>query len=260
MTQEVIVLGSGSSTGVPIIGGDWGACDPDEPKNRRTRASIAICYNKTIVVVDTGTDFRNQLNREEIMDITAVLYTHAHGDHINGIDDLRPISVRGKKEIPIHANKDVLNDLLARYFHLFRDKHDLYPKVLGPNLVVYGKPINIEGLDIIPFEQDHGSCVSTGYRFGNIGYSTDMVDLPERSIEILKGIDTWLVDATGYKFEYSPVHATLKKVYELNEQIGAKKIYITHLPAHMDYQTLCNELPENYKPAYDGLRIPFHFS
>ncbi len=257
MKDEILFLGAGGSTGVPIIGNDWGACDPNEPKNRRTRCSAAVFSGETTIIIDTGPDFREQINREKITDITAVMYTHAHGDHVNGIDDLRPFAHRIQAKRPIYAEKEVLDNLTERFDHLFVQKRAIYPDVLDPIEIKFGQRFTIQDVDVIPFEQDHGKTRSTGFRIKDMAYSTDMRDLPEESLQIIEGVKTWVVDATAYKYKSSPVHANLEDVYALNERVKAETVYITHLPAHMDYHTLCAELPDGYKPAYDGLKIPF---
>ncbi len=257
MTLRITVLGCGSSTGVPAIGNYWGACDPNEPKNNRSRSSIAIQSTETTLIIDTGPDFRTQMNKANIATLDAVLYTHAHNDHVHGIDDLRVITYRNKKLIPIYADKKIMEELKKKFKILF-NSNDLYPAILESMTFKnqhYGHEISIGDINVIPFEQDHGSCTSTGYRFGNFAYSVDMWKLDQKAIEILKGIKTWIVDCAAYKNEKNPVHAYLGRIYELNEQIGASQVYLTSLSLQMDYQTLLNELPEGYAPAYDGLIV-----
>lgn len=260
---EITVLGCGNSTGVPAIGNFWGNCDPNELKNARTRSSIAIKSSKTTLIIDTGPDFRTQMNREDISDLDAVLYTHQHNDHIMGMDELRVLKFRNKKDkIPIYATPETIEDLEIRFKYLFKGgDHSIYPPIIETNIIpidAYGKDMSTGDINFIPFEQDHGSVKSLGYRFGDFAYSVDILDLDEIAIETLKGIKTWLVDCAAYTDDHNAVHAGVNKIIALNKQIGAENVYLTSLSLIADYQTMINELPEGYKPAYDGLKLKAH--
>jgi len=257
---EIIILGCGNSTGVPAIGNFWGDCDPNEPKNTRTRSSIAVKTDKTTVIVDTGPDFRQQLNRENISNIDAVLYTHQHNDHVMGIDELRVLKFRNQKDIiPIYGDPETIQDLETRFNYMFKGgNHRIYPPIVQTNILTidaYGKENRIGDIPFVPFEQDHGSCTSLGYRFGDFGYSVDILDLDQTAIDTLKGIKTWLVDCAAYKDDQNAVHAGIDKIIELNKAIGAQDVYLTSLSLSADYQTLQDELPDGFKPSYDGLRL-----
>jgi phosphoribosyl 1,2-cyclic phosphate phosphodiesterase len=257
MKLKVTILGCGNSAGVPAIGNYWGACDPNEPRNRRTRPSIAVQTDKTTIIVDTGNDFKEQMNREDIRHIDAVLYTHAHGDHTAGTDDLRVLRIRSKKFVDIYADKPTMDDLRLRFDYIFTEKAPVYPQIVEPHLIEpsqFGKPMTIGDITLVPFEQEHGTCKSLGYRFGNLAYSTDMVTLDDAAIDALRGIDTWIADAAAYKMEKNMVHITLKQLMDLNDNhVKAKKVWLTHLPPSMDYRTLLKELPPGYEPAFDGM-------
>lgn len=256
MKAKVTILGCGNSTGVPAIGNVWGKCDPREPKNRRLRASIAVRSETTTLVIDTGPDFREQLNRENISTLNAVLYTHAHGDHINGIDELKLIYFRTANLVPIYGNSWTLEDLERRFDYLFKGgKHELYPPMLRSIELQYGQAVTIGDLTFTSFEQDHASCTTAGYRLGDFGYSTDMRNLDDTAVNALKGIRTWIVDGAGYNDPNAKLHANLETIYKLNERIGAEQVYITSLSLGMDYKTLCAELKSGFAPAYDGLEI-----
>lgn len=255
---KITILGCGNSTGVPAIGNYWGSCDPNEPKNRRTRSSIAVQSNEKTIIIDTGPDFRNQLNRENIQDVDAALLTHMHGDHVNGIDELRVVRFRRDKLVDVYMNQETYDDVASRFPYVFKGGADikLYPPILKANIFKsndFGVRNTISDINFTPFEQDHGTCVSIGYRFGNFAYSLDMLKLDDNAIKQLVGIDTWIVDAAGYKNEKNFAHASLQEVFELNEKIGAKRVILSSLSLSMDYQTLINELPDGYEPAYDGL-------
>jgi phosphoribosyl 1,2-cyclic phosphate phosphodiesterase len=259
MNLKVTVLGCGNSTGVPAVGNFWGACDPLEPKNRRSRPSIAVRSAKTTIIIDTGTDFREQMNRANIPTLDAVLYTHAHGDHVSGIDDLRLITYRNKKMTPVFSNQETILELQRRFHYLFEGGgHKLYPPVLEPHILSIddcGKLQTIGDISYQFADQDHGTCRTLGFRFGSFAYSTDILDLDHSAIEILKGIDTWMVDCAAYKDPNNSVHANLDRIFALNGKIGAKTVYLTSLSLSMDYQTLVNELPGGYAPAFDGLEF-----
>ena len=262
-TLEITVLGCGNSTGIPAIGNYWGECDPDEPKNARTRSSILIKSKKSTVIVDTGPDFRQQLNRENVNNIDAVLFSHQHNDHVMGIDEIRVLKFRNKKEnIPIYANPETIEDLETRFKYLFKGgEHKLYPPIVQTNIITidaYGKEGTVGDIPYIPFEQDHGSCMSVGYRFGDFAYSVDILDLDKTAIETLQGINTWLVDCAAYKDDHNVVHAGINKIIALNKQIKAKHVYLTSLSLSMDYQTMLNELPDGFKPSYDGMKLSAH--
>ena len=256
--MKITVLGCGASAGVPSIGNHWGSCDPAEPKNRRRRPSILIQTKSTTILVDTGPDFRDQMNMFDIKGLDAVLYTHAHGDHVAGMDDLRPYRLRNKRLIDIYGMPETLKELRHRFDYMFTQKADIYPQIVRPHdidLQKHDRLLKIGDIEVMPYEQDHGTCQSLGFRFDTFGYSTDMIDLDEASIEALRGIDIWLVDGAGYKMNDNQVHASLTKIYALNEKIGASKVYLTHMTPQMDYATLLRELPAGYEPAYDGLII-----
>jgi phosphoribosyl 1,2-cyclic phosphate phosphodiesterase len=259
MKAEITILGCGNSTGVPAIGNHWGLCDPNEPNNNRTRCSIAVQTEATTLIVDTGPDFSAQLTRERISHIDGVLYTHMHSDHVGGIDELRIIRFRNKALVPIYADQATMADLKSRFPYLFDGGNSaLYPPILEPHILKaehFGTARSFGDILYVPFAQDHGSCESVGYRFGDFGYSVDILDLDARGIETLKGIKIWVVDAAAYHQSDNSVHANLETIFRLNKSIGAAQVYLTSLTLSMDYQTLVKELPQGYAPAYDGLRL-----
>jgi len=256
----ITVLGCGNSSGVPAIGNYWGECDPTEPKNLRTRTSIAVRSYETTLIIDTGPDFKEQMNREKISNLDAVLYTHHHSDHVMGIEELRIIKFRNQKEyVPIYGNAYTLNDLERRFDYLFKGgAHAIYPPILKSNTIkesAFGTNLIIGDIHFVPFEQDHGTCKSLGYRFDDFAYSVDILDLDEAAIHTLKGIKTWLVDCAAYHNDENAVHAGLNKIIALNDTINADKVLLTSLSLSMDYQTLIKELPSHIIPAYDGMII-----
>lgn len=254
---KITVLGCGGSAGVPAAGNYWGTCDPNEPKNRRNRCSLAVQSNTANLIIDTGPDFRYQINQADIRDITAVLYTHYHGDHVDGIGDLRGFRFRSKQLVPIYLDQDTLDVFNSNLPHLMGDSgHDVYPQILDPNVITdecYGKPKNIHDVKFVPFLQDHDTCNTVGYRFGDFAYSVDVIRLEKPALETLKGVKTWMVDSTGYHQTDNKVHINLQQIYAYNEIIQAERVILTSLSLGMDYQTLISELPDGYEPAYDGM-------
>lgn len=260
MKCEFILMGCSVSSGVPSIGNDWGACDPAEPKNRRDRPCAVVRTDRTTVIIDTGPDFRGQMNALGIKTIDAVLYTHSHSDHIQGIDELRVLRNRMKKLVDIYGNEFTINELHHRFSYLFTDHADIdfYPQVLNPHIItppMFGHTTSVGDIPFTPYNQDHGAMECVGFRFGNLAYSSDMVDIDDKSIDIIKNVDVWIADGAGFHQDDHKTHASLNRLYELNRRIGAKKVYVSGLSKFMDYKTLKDELPPGFEPAYDGLRI-----
>ncbi len=258
MQAELIVLGCGDSAGTPRIGNAWGKCDPQEPKNIRTRAAICVRSGTTTVIVDTGPDFKQQINREDIKSIDAVLYTHAHSDHVNGMDDLKPFHDRARKRVPIYVMPTTLSEMRFRFNYLFEQKSPLYPPIVEPKVWDdgdYGVSHRVGDISFIPFLQDHGLENSVGFRFGDVGYSTDLIDIDDKGLSVLEGISTWIVDGANLHIENPMVHPNLLRIRAMNERIGAKTIYLTHMKFDLDYQTLVKTLPDGVFPCHDGLKI-----
>ena len=255
----VTVMGCGNSSGVPSVGNYWGLCDPNEPKNRRTRCSLAVQTDNTTIIIDTGPNFQEQMNHNNIPSLDFVLYSHHHGDHINGIDDLRSLYFRrGKKVIDIFTSQESLNELQTRFHYLFSggNNADFYPPILKGNAFQsqnYRQLNSLGDVDFIPFEMDHGTCMSVGYRFGDLSYCVDMKSLSEAALATIKGSKIWIVDGAAYKHANHAVHADLETLYEYNKIIGAEQVYVTCLSPQMDYKMLSAELPDSFFPAYDGL-------
>lgn len=262
MTGVLTILGCGNSTGVPSIGNYWGACDPAEPKNRRSRCSAIVESDDTTIIIDTGPDFREQFNKTQKQTLDAVFYSHQHGDHVNGIDDLRGLVFRRKSKMPVYGNAETITDLQARFPYMFDGGAlaELYPPLLEPHVLRdFGMPHRVKSLSFIPFVQDHRTCQTVGYRFGDLAYSVDVFDLDAQAVAALQGVKTWIVDGAAYQSDEPSVHANLKTIMRLNESIGAARVVLTSLSLGMDYQTLKKDLPRGYEPAYDGLQIPFAF-
>lgn len=259
MTQGVLtILGCSGSAGVPRIGNDWGQCDPLEPRNTRTRASVLVQKGEEAVVVDTGVEFRQQMNREACGEVNAVFYTHMHSDHVNGIDDLRPIRNKTRKRIPVYGTADMIDYLQARFDYMFLDDLPYYPSALEARVWTQDdmcRDLSLGGIEYRVFPQDHQKLISLGFRFGDVAYSTDMIDLEDTSIQALKGIKVWVADGNNlYDGDQGP-HANLERLQALKQKIGVDLVYVTHMKNNLDYRTLVRDLPAGFRPAFDGLKI-----
>ena len=253
--MRVRVLGCGPSSGVPSIGNRWGVCDPENPKNRRRRPSILVESGGTTVLVDTSPDLRDQLLDADIHHIDAVLYTHEHADHVNGIDDLRMVQRLVGHNIEAFAAPSALALITDRYDYLFSGRGDvkgLYRPVIDGYEI--DGPFTVGGLDIVPFEQDHGICMTLGFRFGRFAYSTDVVELPEVAFDVLAGIDTWMVDCLRDGEEH-PTHANLAKTLGWIDRVRPRRAILTHMNFEADYDRLCAATPNGVEPAYDGMQF-----
>ena len=252
--MKLTVLGAGSSSGVPYVTGDWGRCDPNDPRNRRTRASVLIEHSGQRILVDTGPDFREQWVRAGSGPIDAVIYTHAHADHVHGIDDVRGINAMMRKQIPALGFSEHLDEIARRFAYVFAkpDGRGWFRPSLGANPVSPGD-IRIGGADVRIFQQDHGVCRTIGVRVGDIAYSTDVVSLDAEALRALKGVKVWVVGCLRREPHF--VHAGLEQVQRWADAIGPDAVYLTHMNATMDFEELVAELPSGIAPAFDGLEL-----
>ena len=248
--MKVTILGCGTSGGVPRIGNVWGVCDPKNPKNRRRRVSILVEQGEGRLLVDTSPDLREQLLDADVDTLDAVLYTHDHADHTHGIDDLRAIFYTNRAPVQVYASKETLEILNRRFDYIFKSQLG-YPSICQAN-EISGR-FEVGGIKIQPFVQNHGPITSLGFRFGKIAYSTDLNGLPEESWEILKGVDTWIVDAL--RPAPHPTHPHLEMTLEWIKRLKPRRAILTHMTWDMDYDTLRRELPGGVEPGYDGMVI-----
>jgi phosphoribosyl 1,2-cyclic phosphate phosphodiesterase len=252
---KITVMGCGGSGGVPYAGNVWKNCDPNNPKNHRTRPSILIQQGDTNIVIDTGPDFRTQVNRIMTEDqmITAALYTHAHSDHIIGMEDLRTFFVRNSKvPIPVYATQETLDSIGKFFDYLFTQLHPIYPATVKGH--VLPERLEINGISFLTIDQIHGDTNTKGFRIGDFAYCTDVSDLAPESLEMLKGVKTWVVGAF-YSPEGQINHAGINKITKWVDYLKPEMTYLTHLTAAADYDTMCRELPPHIRPAYDGMEL-----
>ncbi|CAP55745.1 MBL fold metallo-hydrolase [Gluconacetobacter diazotrophicus] len=262
--MELIVLGCGGSAGVPMIGGpdgagDWGVCDPAEPRNRRTRASVLLRGGDGAVLLDTGPDLRDQLLAQRIDRFDAILYTHAHADHIAGLDEVRAINRVIDRPLPVYGTPPVLTDLENRFNYAFRpwSPPGFYRPVVVPHVVHAGQTLEVAGLHLRLFEQIHGRTLSLGVRCGTIAYSTDVVELLDEAFAALAGIETWVVDCFQRSAAHS-AHAWLDRVLEWRARIAPRRVILTHMGPDMDWAWMRANLPDGVEAAFDGMRVAFH--
>jgi phosphoribosyl 1,2-cyclic phosphate phosphodiesterase len=248
---KVTVLGCGASSGVPWIGNDWGDCDPDEPRNVRSRASIVVESATTRILVDTSPDLRRQMLDNDFADFDAVVYTHAHADHAHGIDDVRVMYRMYDKVYPVYASPQTFGMLKRNFSYAFESDGPLYPPFYDRHDI--DGPFRIGDIDIVPFDQEHGDLTTTGFQFGPFAYSTDLVGISEAGYEALATVDTWMVQALRPRPH--PTHAHLDMALGWIDQVKPRRAILTHMTVFMDYGTLVRDLPPGVEPAYDGMAI-----
>ncbi|SON55926.1 putative hydrolase [Hartmannibacter diazotrophicus] len=257
------ILGCGASTGVPRIGGDWGACDPHEPKNRRRRASLLVERfadngDRTVVVIDTGPDFREQMLMAGIGWADGVVYTHAHADHIHGIDDLRAFVHNRRKRVMIYADETTSARLHEGFGYCFKTPPGSnYPPILDETRIRAGQRFTIDGpggpIELLPYRQIHGDIDSLGFRIGDVAYSSDVSDIPAETVVHLQGLDTWIVDALRPKPH--PSHFSVYQSIDCALKLKVKHAILTHMHADLDYVEISRELPKFATVGYDGMTI-----
>jgi len=260
-TLRFTILGCASSGGVPRIDGDWGKCDPANPKNRRRRCSLLVeridGEGITRVLVDTGPDLREQLLSASVERVDAVVYTHAHADHIHGIDDLRALALAEQKRIDVYMDAATRARAEEAFAYLFRPVAHGYPPILEPRVVAPGEPVVVAGpggsLRLTPFAQEHGRIMSLGWRIGTLAYSCDLNDLPGESLPYVDGLDVWIVDALRYRAHTS--HFNVEDAVAWIRRVGARRGILTNLHQDVDYETLRADLPEGIEPAFDMLSL-----
>ena len=252
MGLRYTILGCGTSSGVPRIGNDWGACDPDNPRNRRTRASILVESDTTRILVDTSPDMRAQLLGAGVSHVDAVLWTHDHADHCHGIDDLRQLMHIRRTPVRGYAAAPTLKLLETRFAYAFFGRDGYLPVVSG---VPLEPEMRIGDIAIATVLQPHGSIFSCGFRFDcdgrSLGYSTDFHEVTEEMAALFSGVDIWIVDAL--RRAPHPTHAHLDLTIEAVALVNPGRALLTHMDQSMDYAELSASLPDGVAPAYDGL-------
>lgn len=264
--RRFTILGCSSSPGVPRLNGDWGACDPTNPKNRRRRAAFLIEQigpdgGRTTVVVDTGPDFREQMISAGVKRVDAVLYTHAHADHLHGIDDLRGYFILQHSRIPIYADPFTMERIREGFgYCLETPPGGNYPPIVLPRLIsTLDEPIMIDGpggrVPVMPYKQIHGEIHSLGFRIGKVAYSSDVSDFPAETVPKLAGLDMLIIDTLQYKFH--PSHLSLEQALSWIGRFSPQRAILTHMHTPLDYDAVMAQTPDHVQPAYDGLAFEF---
>lgn len=254
------ILGCGSSGGVPRLGGNWGDCDPSEPRNRRTRCSLLVERDgpdgTTRVLIDTSPDMRQQLLAAEVGTLDAVVFTHAHADHTHGLDDLRQIVFNTRKQLPVWADKPTQDDLLLRFSYAFvQPEGSPYPPILEMNTIE--GPVTVEGaggpICLTPFVVDHGSMDALGFRVGQVAYLPDVAQIPDPAWDALSGLDCLIIDAL--RRTPHPTHFSLTDALAAIARLVPKRAVLTNMHIDLDYVAVAAETPDHVSPAHDGMVI-----
>lgn len=266
---RVTILGCGSSGGVPRVDGDWGACDPSEPKNYRTRCSLLVeratslsaladGVNITRLLIDTSPDFRFQMLREGITQIDGVAFTHDHADQSHGIDDLRAIVYRRRAKLPAYMADFAYEALFARFGYIFETPDGSgYPPILEPVVLPGEAAFELDGaggrLQARLFTVDHGSVPCSGVRIGPLAYTPDVAAMPDSAFDAIHGVTIWIADALRDKPH--PSHSHLAQTLAWLERAGVSHGVLTNMHIDLDYRALLARCPDGVRPAYDGLKL-----
>lgn len=252
--MRVRILGCGTSTGVPRIGNDWGKCDPAEPRNARLRSSILVESGQECVLVDCGPDLRQQLLAAEVGRLDAVIVTHDHGDHIHGIDELRPLAQALGGPVPIYGRPETLASVQERFAYAFA-AHDFYRPIAGA--FELGSEWAFGALSVRTVDQPHGGPTSIGLRFDegarSLVYAIDYSDMTPEMAALYEGADVMISDCLTR--QPHPTHAHLDGVLGWARELRIGHLYLSHMGNGLDYRTLVAELPDWAEPGYDGLEI-----
>lgn len=260
MTTTFTILGCGSSGGVPRLGGHWGACDPQNPKNHRRRCSLLIEKagpdGTTRVMIDTSPDLRSQLLDANVGQLDAVVYTHPHADHVHGIDDLRMLVFNSREKLQVWADGETSNALLNRFGYIFaQPKGSAYPPICELNMIKGDVTITGAGgtMTLTPFDVIHGNIDSKGFRIGDLAYLPDASGIPEDTWPLLNNLDVWIVDSL--RRDPHPSHSHLANTLQWIARAAPRRAILTNLHNDLDYATLQAETPDHIDAAYDMMTI-----
>lgn len=250
--MKVRILGCGPSYGVPSLNRGYGSCNPDNPKNFRLRSSVLIQSDQSNILIDSGPEVRIQLLKAGSPHLDAVLYTHEHYDHMGGADDLRSELNEQMRILPVYLTRQASHHFKNMLDYLFDLKGDENP-VFDIHLIQPYRPIKIKDISVLPIPQRHGAGMSVGFRIGDFAYSTDVSDMDERAFDALRGIKVWILGVV------TPVpnnkHINLDQALQWIEKVKPERVYLTHMGTRMDYDQLCQTLPDYIRPVYDEMEI-----
>jgi phosphoribosyl 1,2-cyclic phosphate phosphodiesterase len=262
MTLTLTILGCGSSAGVPRPALGWGACDPNNPKNRRRRCSLLVERagerGVTRILIDTSPDLREQLIDADVDHLDAVFITHEHADQTHGIDDLRSVVLHQRKRIPVYLNKSTSAHIVLRFSYCFvSPPGSEYPPILDNHAIEAGESRMIEGkggaVTLSAFALLHGNIPALGYRIADAAYTPDVSDIPRASWSSLENLDLWIID--GLRYAAHPSHFSVNDALAWIDRFKPRRAVITNMHSDLDYEVLRQSLPAGVTPAYDGLRI-----
>ena len=257
MNAVLTVLGSGTSMGVPTIGCTCRVCTSSDPRDQRTRPSIMLQYGGRCVLIDTTPDFRQQAIREQIRHIDAILYTHAHADHILGLDDVRPLSFRTESKIPLYAHEKTASAVESIFRYIF-DANYKYGGIARVEMNRINGDMDLFGACLEPVEIMHGDAVIHGFRFGSAAYLTDFSEIPPHSMQHLQGLDILFLDALRHRPH--PTHSTVANSLRLVDELKPKRAYFTHISHDLAHEETNRDLPQHVRLAHDGLKLEFEIA
>lgn len=251
--MKIRILGCGPSYGVPSLSRGYGDCNPNNPKNKRTRTAMLLMTEQGNIVFDTGPEIRQQLIEAGTPKLDALLYTHSHYDHMGGAEDVRKALWNADANVPLpvyltHADEREFRNLVYFAFRPIAERSLFDIRIIKPY-----QEFEINGLKVLPIKQYHDENISIGYRIGDFAYSTDVKKMDEEGFEALKGIKTWILGVTTPS--ENPKHINLEEALQWIDRIKPERAFLTHMGTRMDYDTLCHKLPSHIRPVYDGMEI-----
>ena len=257
MKASLTVLGSGTSMGVPTIGCTCAVCHSQDPRDRRTRPSIMVDYDGRCVLIDTTPDFREQAIRENITHIDAIIYTHAHADHILGLDDVRPLSFRSPQKIPLYAHESTADALESVFRYIF-DATYKYGGIARVEMHRINGSLELFGATFEPVELIHGDTTIHGFRFGSAAYLTDFSEIPPQSMDRLRDLDILFLDALRHRPH--PTHSTVANSLRLVDELRPKRAFFTHISHDLPHEETNKTFPDHVRLAHDGLKLEFEIA
>ena len=257
MKASLTVLGSGTSMGVPTIGCTCAVCHSQDPRDRRTRPSIMVEYDGRCVLIDTTPDFREQAIRENITHIDAIIYTHAHADHILGLDDVRPLSFRSPQKIPLYAHESTADALESVFRYIF-DATYKYGSIARVEMHRINGSLELFGATFEPLELIHGDATIHGFRFGSAAYLTDFSEVPPLSMDRLRDLDILFLDALRHRPH--PTHSTVANSLRLVDELRPRRAFFTHISHDLPHEETNKTFPDHVLLAHDGLKLEFEIA
>jgi phosphoribosyl 1,2-cyclic phosphate phosphodiesterase len=257
MKATLTVLGSGTSMGVPTIGCACRVCTSSDPRDQRTRPSIMLEYGGRCVLIDTTPDFRQQAIREKITRIDAILYTHAHADHILGLDDVRPLSFRQEEKIPLYAHANTAEAMESIFRYIF-DANYKFGGIARVEMNRISASLELFGACFEPVKVIHGEAEIHGFRFGSAAYLTDFSAIPPESMDRLRKLDVLFLDALRHRPH--PTHSTVENSLRLVDELKPGRAFFTHISHDLPHEETNRALPKNVRLAHDGLKLEFEIA